>query len=123
MQRALNALARPVDRQIGFLAVAILLLNIVDAYASLYFVVVLKERELNSMYVWLLSRDPYHFVVFKIMAASALVLGFISVGNAGVNGKPYWRWTAWGIFVFYFGNALYLVGSLTAIWYIVNTKW
>jgi hypothetical protein len=69
-----RAIARPLDARTTFLCLAILALNLLDAFATLRHLEY-GAQELNPFMLALLHRGAVHFLMVKHVLASAGVLG------------------------------------------------
>ena len=110
MERLRLVLLRPVGQKIFWLAVAVLVLNVIDAYFSLY-LVHLGERELNPLHHHLMSVGTDHFLGWKVFVAATCV-----VLLATLEQRRSARLIMWFSFVLYLVNGLYLTVSAVLIY-------
>jgi hypothetical protein len=104
-------MVRPIDGRTCFLAISLLLLNIFDAYASLYFIHHSTiEVEVNPFSAWLMRHGTNTFVSGKIAIAA-----FIALVLAARIHLRHVRPVLYFAFGFYTLNALFLSGSFVLI--------
>jgi hypothetical protein len=106
-----SALLRPVNRQTCFLAVSTLLLNIFDAYTTLFCVRYLQAVEYNATYLWLMRKSPDTFIAGKVLMSAILILVLVYRINLR-HVRPVLIF----FFLFYLANAFYVSYLLTAIY-------
>ena len=109
MQAIRIALARPLDAQTTALALAILLLNMVDGFATLRHLTHGAE-ELNPLMNLLVRRSAHAFVLVKHLLASAGVLGIAVHGHVRAA-----RVALWILFPLYVAIALYQIALFAVI--------
>ena len=98
-----STLVRPMETRTAALVMAILLLNLLDGFATLRHVHHGAE-ELNPIMQWLLVRGSEHFLVVKHLLASLGVIGIAMHGEVRAA-----RVALWILFPLYSSIAAYQV--------------
>ncbi len=107
MKTILATLARPIAKRTYLLVLAVLLLNVFDAYASLY-IIRLDSRELNPVNLWLMGLGTDYFLCGKIFIAALLILA-LAVRAKKVPSAVH---ALWIVFVIYAANAAYQIAII-----------
>lgn len=114
MENWRTKLAGPVGLKISLLVISVMLLNIFDAYASL-FIIRLDSRELNPLNRWLMSLSVDHFLLVK-----TFLVAFLLVALAVRSKKiPSAVQALWIVFFVYVVNAAYQ-GVIIAYWLAIR---
>lgn len=113
MKTIWTALTKPVNRRISALVLLVLVLNIFDAYATLYILQIDGFYEGNPIQRWFLSLGTNYFLWGKIIIMIVLPLLYLaSVAERHPKAAQWGLWT--GVFI-YSVNALYQV-AIIANW-------
>ena len=98
MQRCLNIAIPP---KVAALALVIIILNLLDAYFTLYHLEHGAEEE-NPLMAWAINRSPLFFFILKFSISFVGVMGIIIIsgGNGPSNPKTMFR-ALWIIIIFY----------------------
>lgn len=105
----ITTMARPLGTRTGALVVAILLLNLLDGFATLRHLHHGAE-ELNPLMLWLLRRGNEHFLVAKHLLASLGVMGIAMHGEVRAA-----RVALWILFPLYSSIGIYQIALFAYI--------